>query len=166
MPPLIFVTDNRLSNIQTSEEEVSKVIKSLDIGKALGPDGISNKLLKETALAISKPLSDLFNKSFELGKVPKRWKEANLCPIFKKGDKSKVSNYRPISLLSCLGKVQERIVYIHLYRYLRINNLLTWKNSGFRELDSAMNQLIFITHKIHKALEEGREVCLVFLDVS
>ena len=77
-----------------------------------------------------------------------------------------MSNYRPISLLSCLGKVQERIVYLHLYKYLQLNELLTWKNSGFRELDSAINQLIYITHKIHKALEDGQEICLVFLDVS
>ena len=93
MPPILFKTDSRLSNIQTMEEEVLKVLKSLDVGKATGPDGISNKLIKETATIISKPLSDLLNKSFELGKVPIKWKEANLCPISKKDDKSKVSNY-------------------------------------------------------------------------
>ena len=113
---------------------------------------------------ICQPLSELFNKSFELGKVPKQWKEANVSQIFKKDDKSIMSNYRPISLLSCLGKVQERIVYLHLYRYLQSNKLLTWKNSGFREFDSAINQLIYITHKIHRGLEDGQEICLVFLD--
>jgi hypothetical protein len=136
------------------------------VGKANGPDGISNKLLKETATTISKPLASLFNRSFELAKVPKAWKEANLCPIFKKDDKSLVSNYRPISLLSCLGKIQERVVFIHLYRYLKNNNLLNSRNSGFKELDSAMNQLLLITDKIHRALEDGHEICLVFLDVS
>jgi hypothetical protein len=55
---------------------------------------------------------------------------------------------------------------VHLYRYFKTHNLLTWKNSGFKELDSAMNQLLFITDKIYKALEAGKEVCLVFLDVS
>jgi hypothetical protein len=166
LPPLIFTTDSRMDQVMTTEEEVLKLIKALDTGKANGPDGISNKLLKETAESIAKPLADLFNKSFELGKVPKIWKQANLCPIFKKEDKSLVSNYRPISLLSCLGKVQERVVYIHIYRYLKANNLLTSKNSGFRELDSAMNQLLLITDKIHKALEAGQETCLFFLDVS
>jgi hypothetical protein len=57
------------------------------------------------------------------------------------------------------------VVYLHLYRYLKEENLLTWKNSGFKELDSAINQLLYITDKIHKALEEGKEICLVFLDV-
>jgi hypothetical protein len=100
-----------------------------------------------------------------LAKVPKVWKESNVCPIFKKTDRTLISNYRPISLLSCVGKIQERIVYRHLYKYLIENNLLTWKNSGFKELDSAINQLLFITDNIHKALEAGKEICMVFLDV-
>ena len=55
---------------------------------------------------------------------------------------------------------------MHLYKFLKVNNLLTWKNSGFKELDSAVNQLLYITDKIHRALEDGKEICLVFLDVS
>jgi hypothetical protein len=166
LAPIHFLTESRLELIQTTKEDVLKILKGLDVGKAMGPDGISNRLLKETSAAISEPLSILFNKSFTTGKVPKIWKEANLSPIFKKDDKSLVSNYRPISLLSCIGKVQERIVYMHLYKYLKENQLLTWKNSGFKELDSAINQLLFITDKIHKAIEAGKEICLVFLDVS
>jgi hypothetical protein len=165
LAPIQFLTESRLELIQTTKEDVLKILKGLDVGKAMGPDGISNRLIKETSTAISEPLSTLFNKSFMMGKVPKIWKEANLSPIFKKNDKSLVSNYRPISLLSCIGKVQERIVYMHLYKYLKENQLLTWKNSGFKELDSAINQLLFITDKIHKALEAGREICMVFLDV-
>jgi hypothetical protein len=166
LAPIQFLTNERLESIQTTPYQVLKILKSLDTGKANGSDGISNRLLKETSTAIARPLSDLFNKSFEMTKVPKIWKESNICPIFKKDDKSIVTNYRPISLLSCVGKVQERIVYVHLYRYLKNNNLLTWRNSGFKELDSAMNQLIYITDKVYKALESGKEVCLVFLDVS
>ena len=132
LPPITFQTLNRLSNIINSQPEVVKILKSLDTGKANGPDGISNRLLKETAGEIAEPLSSLFNKSFNQGKVPLTWKESNICPIFKKDDKTEVSNYRPIALLSCTGKVQERVVYIHLYRYLKANNLLTWKNSGFK----------------------------------
>jgi hypothetical protein len=142
-----------------------KMLKGLDIGKANGSDGVSNRLLKETTSEIARPLSNLFNKSFQLGKVPTAWKESNICLIHKKDDKAQVSNYRPIALLSGTSTIQERVVYMHLYRYLKINNLLTWKNSGFKQLDSAINQLIFITDKIHKALEEGKEICLIFLDV-
>jgi hypothetical protein len=166
LPPIRFITNQRLESIVTNENEVLKILKSLDTGKANGPDGISNRLLKETATAIALPLSDLFNKSFALAKVPNSWKEANICPIHKKDDRSLISNYRPISLLPSISKVQEKIVYQHLYKYLQSNNLLTSKNSGFRALDSAVNQLLFITDKIHKALENGHEICMVFLDVS
>ena len=166
LDPIEFLTENRLENIITTREEVLKILKGLDIGKATGPDGISSRMLKETSGAIADSLTELLNKSFEMGQVPKIWKEANLCPIFKKDDKTLVSNYRPISLLSCVGKIQERVVYQHLYKYLKENQLLTWKNSGFKELDSAINQLLYITDKIHKAIEAGKEICLVFLDVS
>ena len=166
LPPIIFQTNQRLVNIHTSQAEVLKVLKSLDAGKANGADGVSNRLLKEASPAISESLSNLFNKSFSSSSVPNAWKLSNICPIHKKNDRTMVSNYRPIALLSCIGKVQERIVYLHLYYYLKTNNLLTWKNSGFKELDSAINQLLLITDKIHKALESGKEICMVFLDVS
>jgi hypothetical protein len=83
LAPIDFLTDNRFEHIVTTKEEVLKILKGLDIGKATGPDGISNRLLKETALAIAEPLSMLFNKSFDMGKVPIVWKEANLSPIYK-----------------------------------------------------------------------------------
>jgi hypothetical protein len=166
LPPAIFHTNERLSTIITTPTEVQKILKSLDVGKANGSDGVSNRLLKETATAIASPLTNLFNKSFEMAMVPRQWKQSNICPIHKKEDKTNIKNYRPISLLSCIGKAQERVVYLHLYKYLQKNSLLTWKNSGFRELDSAINQLLFITDKIYKALESGKEVCMVFLDVS
>ena len=116
LPPIHFLMESRLEYIQMTEEEVLKIIKSLDIGKASGPDGINNRLLKETSAAIAEPLSTLMNKSFEVSKVPKIWKEANLSPILKKDDKSLVSNYRPISVLSCVGKIQERIVFTKIYK--------------------------------------------------
>jgi hypothetical protein len=166
LPPTIFKTISRLNSVHTNPNEVHKILKGLDCGKANGSDGVSNHLLKENAAQIATSLSELYNNSFRLAKVPTAWKESNICPIHKKEDKSLISNYRPIALLSNIGKVQERVVYIHLYRYLKINDLLTWKNSGFKELDSAINQLLFITDKIHKALENGKEICQVFLDVS
>jgi hypothetical protein len=84
LPALYFLTDSRIDYIQTSTEEITKIIQTLDLGKANGPDGISNRLLKESVSAIASPLSKLINKSFELSKVPNEWKGANVCPIYKK----------------------------------------------------------------------------------
>ena len=71
-----------------------------------------------------------------------------------------------MSLLPVIGKIQERIVFKTLYNYCLDNNLLTWRNSGFKPLDSAMNQLLMVTHKIYMALEHGQDVIMVFLDIS
>jgi hypothetical protein len=81
-------------------------------------------------------------------------------------DKQQKENYRPISLLSCVGKVMERIVYNELYDYCMANNLLTWRNSGFKRKDSTINQLIHIVNKIYASLSVGDDVLMVFLDVA
>ena len=60
----------------------------------------------------------------------------------------------------------ERLVFNHLFHYCTTNNLLTWRNSGFKPLDSAMNQLIMITHKIYAALDNKQDVCMVYMDIS
>jgi hypothetical protein len=159
-------TDLRLSDISTTPNEVAKLLQALELGKAHGVDGVSVRLLKETSESISVPLSSLYNESFNSSSVPSVWKKANVSPIHKKESRSIVGNYRPISLLSTLAKVQERIVYRRLYRFLSDNNLLTPKNSGFKERDSAMYQLINIVDKIYRALEDGKDISMVFLDVS
>ena len=88
-----------------------KMFKSLKTGKATAPDHINNRVLKELSRPLSSPLCELFNFSVSSGKVPDIWKQANITPIFKKDDASDSFNYRPISLLSCIGKVLEKLVH-------------------------------------------------------
>ena len=75
-------------------------------------------------------------------------------------------NYRHISLLNNISKVFERPVYNTLYDYLISNNLLNPKNVGFKKDDSTTNQLEYITDKIYKAVDEGKDVRMVFLDAA
>lgn len=86
-------------------------------------------------------------------------------PVFKKGDRQIVTNYRPISLSSNLSKVFERLVFKVLYEYLQNNNLLSPKNSGSRKKDSCVCQLIHIVHKIYDAVEIDKEVRGILLDI-
>ena len=158
--------DNNLNSISTSPSEVASTLKSLQLGKATGPDAINNRILKELATPLSFPLSDLFNFSLATGKVPQMWKEANVTPIFKKEDPSVVSNYRPISLLSAVGKVLEKIVHKHLFNFVREHDLLSALQSGFIPGDSTVNQLIDIYNTFCKSLDEGKEVRAVFCDIS
>ena len=125
LPPLYYRTAARLSIVDLSDIKVYKVLKSLNVSKANGPDCISNRMLKETAEVICKPLSKLFIKSMITGTFPDAWKQANISPVFKKNNRQIKENYRPISLLSCVGKVMERIVFNELYDYCSDNDLLT-----------------------------------------
>ena len=93
------------------------------------------------AYELSSPLCSLFNQSLSLGIVPDIWKEAHVCPI---GDKTAVSHYHPISLLSNINKVLERIVFKHLYNHFLENNILTPLQSGFIPGDSTVHQLLFL----------------------
>ena len=99
---------------------------------------------------------------------PDMWKLANVIPIFKKGDKQLIKNYRPISLLPICGKSFEKIIFNNLYNYLNGNNLITKNQSGFRPRHSTTNQLLYLINEIHKASDDPEclEIRAVFLDIS
>ena len=82
LPPDVPISENNLNSISTSPLEVESILKSLQLGKATGPDAINNRILRELASPLSLPLSDLFNYSLSTGKVPLIWKEANVTPLF------------------------------------------------------------------------------------
>ena len=166
LPNTVFETDSRLSDITVTDDDIIEAMKTMKIGGANGPDNVSNKLLNEIIMSICTPLRILFNKSLNLATFPDKWKEAHVTPIFKTGDRQDKANYRPISLLSNLGKLLERIIFKKLYEYCQQNGLLTWRNSGYKKLDSTINQMIYISHKIYEALAKGQEVCFVSLDAS
>ena len=96
------------------------------------------------------------------------WKLANVTPIFKKGDKQLIKNYKPISLLLICGKIFEKIIFNNLYSYLNVNNIITKNQSGFRPGDSTTNQLLYLVNEIHQAFGSSKslEVRAVFLDIS
>ena len=166
LPELPLFDGVVLSNIVVTCDEVESVLKALPIGKATGPDGINNCILRELAHELSPPLCSLFNQSLILGIVPDIWKEAHVCPIPKGGDRTAVSNYRPISLLSNINKVLERIVFKHLYNHFLENDILTPLQSGFIPSDSTVNQLLFLYNAFCKALDAGKEVRVIFCDIS
>ena len=163
LPILMPKTHSTISNIRITENEVSEVLTNLQTNKATGPDEISQKILKETSNTLCNPLCTIFNRSIQEGKYPTLWKIANVMPLFKKGDKRQVSNYRPISLISCVGKVLERIVFKHLYNFLHTNDLIYKNQSGFLPGHSTVYQLIDIYNQICKSFDDRYSTCMVFL---
>ena len=164
--PDIDRLNSHLDNIVFTKLEVESVLKTLVVGKASGPNGLSNRILRELASEISTPFCALFNQSLRTGSFPTPYKEASVCPVPKKGDLSIVSNYRPISLLNSECKVFERLVFKYLFNHLQHNNLLTSLQSGFIPGDSTVNQLTYLYNTFCQALDSGKEVRAVFCDIS
>ena len=166
LPQHTFTCNSRLKSITISQQYVRDVLNNLNVTKASGPDLISPRLLKECATILSKPLSIIFNRSLLQGYFPSNWKDANVTAIYKKADKSMPSNYRPISLLSQIGKAMERYIHKHLYNYISENNLLTPFQSGFIQGDSTTFHLLHTYHSFLEAVDSGKEVRVVFCDIS
>ena len=165
-PPHIQENDLAAPALEFTLEMVQNVIKELDQRKAVGPDLIHNKLLVKAINIISGPLADLFSRSLNEQKFPTTWKIAHVTPIYKKGDKSLCTNYRPISLLSCVGKVMEKCIQQHLLKYLTENSLLTTSQSGFIPGDSTIYQLLSIYDDFCKSIDQQCTTQALFFDIS
>ena len=153
--------------ITITEQDVKDQLHALKISKPGGPDEISPKLIKTMGNSLVKPLTLLFNRTLTLGQVPSEWKMSNISAIFKKsGDIQNPTNYRPISITSCMGKMLEKIIFKYLFNYLETNHIITNFQSGFRPKDSTVNQLLEIYHTIIENLDKGKEIKFIFCDIS
>ena len=161
-PPL----QNIISSIVLTPQDIIDSLSHVDPNKATGPDLISPRLLKVATNELSVPLCSMFNLFLSNSFVPYIYKQGNVSPIFKKSDPSDPNNYRPISLLSCVGKLMERCIFKHIYNFIINNNILTKFQSGFIRGDSTTNQLLYIYNDFCKAIDEGKEVRVVFCDIS
>ena len=115
---------------------------------------------------IKNPLLSIFNLSLKEGIFPKTLKYARDVPVFKSGDRSTVSNYRPISILLCLSKLLERIMYNRLYDYLVQNHILYNKQFGFQNGHSTDHAVIQLVDDILKSFDQNLFTLGVFIDLS
>ena len=146
-----------------------KAIRSLPSKKSNGPDKISYRLLKEAGPNVVGPLTTLFNLSLKCRQVPDEWKKAIVVPIFKGGHRQRTepSNYRPISLTSCVARLMEKILNGQVLSYLTSELLIYPHQSGFLPGHSTVTQLCFLAHKWQMALERGEHIKQhAFLDMS
>ncbi|CAH2064889.1 unnamed protein product, partial [Iphiclides podalirius] len=165
-PPSLPHCETSITEVRIKNREVLKALRSLDVKKAYGPDGIPALVLKACAPELSPVLTRLFRLSFETGVVPKSWKLANVQPIPKKGSRADPANYRPISITSILCKTMERILNARLMAYLEQNDLLSDRQYGFRRNRSTGDLLVYATHLWGEALENNGEALAVSLDIS
>ena len=156
---------NSFALFPASENEIENIIECLNISKSSGPYSIPTKLLKILKSTISVPLMHIINLSFSTGIMPEKLKIARVIPIFKKGQRDDISNYRPISLLSVFNKIIETIVYNRLIKFIEKNELLFSNQFGFRTSHSTTHAIILIVDKIQKAIERKEFSCGIFLDL-
>ena len=155
-----------LDKISIQEKDIADLLKCLDISKATGPDQISQVMLKKAGDSIVPSLTQLFNLSLERGVFPSKWKKANVTPIHKKNDNAVVDNYRPVSLLSCVGKLFEKAVFKYVFNFLRDTGAISLKQSGFMPGDSTVYQLTHLYHLFSEAINNQKIVRMVFCDIS
>lgn len=159
-------SDTELTQLRIAESEVVDVLKALKLNKATGPDSISNRMLKLTCNTVCVPLTKLFNLSLRFQIYPALWKVSHVMPLFKKGDKSLPSNYRPVSLTSNVGKSFERIIFKHMYNHLIENESLYKYQSGFLPGHSTVHHLIELSYNTCISLENYEANCQIFCDIS
>jgi hypothetical protein len=150
----------------TSQIHICDVIKSMLSKNSLDLDGISTNLIKSIAIEISVPLAHIFNLSLNLGVFPNKLKTSRIVPIFKAGDPESCDNYRPISLLSSLSKILEKMVSIQLVNHLDRNNLLYVNQFGFQKGKSTEHNLIKAVNYIGELINSGKFCIGVFFDLK
>ena len=150
----------------TNTVEIDKIISSFANKTSHGWDGITNVLLKKIKDSILVPLCIIFNLSMQEGVFPTMMKPAQVCPLYKGGSTSESTNYRPISLLSVISKVLEKLLYKRLYNFLQCSNQIYQGQYGFREKHSCENAIQELVGTILKGKETKRNTAAIFLDLS
>ena len=134
--------------------------------KATGPDEIPTRLLKTLADELTPVISLFFQASLNQGIIPDDWKTANVVPVFKKGERNKAENYRPISLTSVTCKLLEHVICSSIMDHLDEHDILTNAQHGFRKQRSCTTQLILTIQDLAKSVDDREQVDVILLDFS
>ena len=153
-----------LPDIEINIAVVTKLLKEINLYKATGPDCIPAKVLKEIAEELSPSLALIFSASLQQGKLPQDWKKALITPIFKKGDQTNPTNYRPVSLTSICCKLLQHIIHSNVMSHLNAHNIISDNQYGFCKRRSAELQLTRTVHDFAYTLNERKQTDAILLD--
>lgn len=145
---------------------VQKLLANLNTNKASGSDGLPNRIMKTCAEELVPAITDIYKRNLTTGTLPSDRRNANVSPIFKKGNKHEASNYRPVSLTSVCCKLLEHIICRHILKHLENNSILTQLHNGFRSGHSCESQLIITLNDIMKNFHSKIQTDLIILDFS
>ena len=166
MPSLKSSNIPNMPDIQITISGVEKLLKKLQVNKATGPDGIPARILKECASSVAPILQKIYQKSISTGTLPKAWLNANVSPVFKKGDRSLPSNYRPVSLTSIACKQLEHIIHSNIMNHMDKHSILCDRQHGFRSGRSCETQLAGLVNDLAGILDNRGRIDLCIMDFS
>jgi len=149
-----------------TETEVVNLISTFDDKKSAGSDNIPSCLLKWANQIIAPILAKMFNKFYEIGKYPDELKIARVTPLHKKGDKTYVDNYRPISVLTQINKVFEKLIHSRLMNFINDHKILKNHQFGFRKNHNTSHGITHLNEQIIKNLEKKKTCALLFIDLK
>ena len=147
-------------------KDIKDAFSKVKTAKSFGTDNISSYFMKLALPYIENSLAFLFNTSIETSQFPDSWKVARITPIFKDGDTTEKSNYRPISVLPVISKLFEKLFFNQLYLYMKENGLFTSDQTGFLRLHSTLTCLLKMSDDWYNGLDLGKLVGLVFIDLK
>ena len=162
--PLLDMSAPFMDDIVASKDGIIKLLKGLNPSKALRPDELHPRVLKELALELGPVFAHLFQQSIDIGEIPKEWSLANICPLFKKTNRSLACNYRPVSLTCVPCKLLEHIVCSNIMAHLDGYKVLSDRQHAFRKRHSCETQLTTVTHDWAKILDNRGQVDTFILD--
>lgn len=169
LPPSSAPVNTNLPNsmflFETNCDEIESIIIGLKQDCAVGWDGISTTLVKAAKHILSPILNHVFNLCICSGKFPKVFKKGIVHPIFKGGDRYSVNNYRPISVLSTLSKIFEKIINKRLINYLTCNNILATNQYGFRQNKSTEDAVLELTTSVATNINSNFKTVSILLDL-
>ena len=157
-------TDELLTKIEITQDDMYRALRKLNPSKSPGPDQLHPRILKELSQELSYPLFKLFNRSLKEGKVPSAWKLAEVVPIFKKGNKTSANNYRPVSLTCIVCKIFESFVKTELFNHIIKNDLLSNNQFGFCPGRSCSTQLLVTLQDWLINLDNKTPVDCIYMD--
>ena len=158
--------NSEMENKPITVNELKEAFYSLKTNKSAGYDDISYNIVKNCLGKLCDPLLHIFNLSSSSGIFPDSLKIGKVTPLYKAGDSSDFSNYRPISVFPCFSKILEHIIYNRVYIYLQKNKILYYKQFGFHAGRSTDHAIIQLLHQIYENFEENKFMLGVFTDPS
>ncbi|GFU59795.1 probable RNA-directed DNA polymerase from transposon X-element [Trichonephila clavipes] len=163
-----FINTPHVQEIEpTTPTEVLSYVQRLKPRKSPGLDQISNRMIKNLPLKLLLFITLLINQLFKNNYFPNAWKTAVVIPILKpEKDSALPSNYRPISLLSCLSKVYEFVLLQRLNQHCAAANFIIPQQCGFRPKCSTVHQLLRVTELIHSGFAKHEATGILFLDIA